>query len=113
MLLIRSEQMEAFRLARAKEVEDDLIRRVIALQPQRSDEAEPALREFVRRAMEIAAQFAIRDHDALARFLPFVCRYGLQVTMSAESRWTRAILYDAEATTNEKLSRLETHEDRS
>ncbi|HSU13304.1 hypothetical protein [Longimicrobium sp.] len=107
MLIIRDAQMEAFRLAALRPVEDRCVRLVrehwSALYAARS---EADVRAELRHLFAVAPRWGFRSERELFRLANAACFLGLGFQRAPEAAWAVRILEDAGAAPGARLRAL-------
>lgn len=111
MLVIREEQMGAFRQYMLKQFED---RMVIHLNRNFPDEIknipELDLREIICICIDKAAKYDVTDETDVKRYLEYVVRYDSNFDINLNLPWTTKILSDKKLTGIEKMNQLDDYE---
>lgn len=93
MLLIRNEQMDAFRTESATRFQNQMVAHLIATYPTRySSMPEREVRAFIRKGIEMGRRYEVKTEDAVSALLEMMTTFGEGLERSPDPLWIREIL---------------------
>ena len=92
MLIIRKEQLHAFRQSHQDAFYKQLEQIIVEYAPDYQNMSIDDLNQLSRAACERAKQFEITNEVSLKRFMKYIGIYGLEFGNTPESLWARPVL---------------------
>ena len=107
MLVIRKEQMAAFRQAQVRRHDRELEEVLREKVPECRQKTSQVLRDLVSAGRKRAEHFQIFHPDDVKRFIIYVGRYGLEFGDTPESSWATPILSQLSTSGCERMDQID------